>query len=982
MAGTTVHSAHSPSFRYPQPRRRAEVCALFVALLALACGHARALTYNDSTLKMVWVDPAKHADVAWTSGKQCTAYANAPVDDDISAQLDIGFKFTYGSTTYTQVQVMSNGRLQFANNYCGHGTQTTGPPPTYSFPYKNVNLNNTMRIYGADLDPSPKGSGTSCTAPGCSVRYTATPLGTAPNRQFVVTWTNVPEWGQSKSFFNLQIILNEDGSFIYQFGDFANPSKGKAQSGWQLTTSDFDVSSEGTRSSGTAIKYTPETVAAAGLTVTTAAASASTCTPTTVTLTAIDGAGKVVPSYAGTVLLSTSTAHGTWSVLSATGTLVMGSADSGNATYTFNGSGSGRDNGTVTLRLTNTHADTLTVSGADSSASSIRGTSGSVTFQTNAMVVTPTDTLGTTLVAGRDHAFRAEFWQQDPSSGACSLASGYTGAKALDAWITRDGADPGGAAPRIGAVSLPNAAVGGKGSDNLSLTFAAGRATFSLATSDVGKYALNLRDDSRDFAAGIDVAGASASLTARPFGLSVESVTAGATTNPAATTASGALFTSAGSNFSATVRGVLWQSADDPSNTGSPTSGANLADNTVAASYAWPTTLAVAAPFTPATGVLGTLNNGAILQSAFSGGRRTVTTLQYTEVGSVSLAASAATYLNTAGVSLSSPAVVVGRFRPASFAVAYNTPAFNAGCAGGGFTYVGAPFTYRTAPVITVTAQNALGGTTRNYTGSFWRLTNASLTGKTYTAQSGTLNTAALPATDPVIVDAGNGVGTLTFSAGPTGIAFTRGTPSAPFNAEIALAINVIDADGVAFASNPARFGAATAGNGIAFNDGSALTANDKQMLWGRLRLVSGFGSELLPVALQARAETLTAAGAYVTNAADKCTALPSAAMTLANNVETKAAGATSIRITAAASSTATIAGATLANGASTVTFSAPGAGNTGFAGFNYDLASAAATWLRFDWAGTGSHDQNPAARADFGIFGGPRTVIYTREPW
>lgn len=977
-----MHAAPFARARSSRPAWRAAGpwLALLLALLGVAECHA--LTYDDSTIKMVWVDPSKHSDVAWTGGKQCAAYANAPVDDDISAQLDIGFKFVFGSTTYTQVQVMSNGRLQFANKYCGHGTQVTGPPPTYSFPYKDANLNNTMRIYGADLDPSAKGSITTCAAPSCSVRYTATPLGTAPNRQFVVTWTNVPEWGQKKSYFNLQVILNEDGSFIYQFGDFSNPSGGKAQSGWQLTMSDFDVSSTGPRSDGTAIKYTPTAVAATGLSVTAAAASASTCTPTTVTLAAIDGAGKVVPSYAGTVLLSTSTAHGTWSVLSATGTLVMGTADSGNATYTFNGSGAGRDNGTVTLRLNNAHADTLTVSGADSAASSISGTSGSVTFQTNALVVSATDGLGTTAVAGRDHAFKAEFWQQDPASGACSLASGYAGTKTLDAWLTRDSADPGGAAPRIGGVALPNAAAGGKGSDNLSLVFTAGRAAFTLTTSDVGKYSLNLRDDSRAFAGGIDVSGASARLTVRPFALSVESVSAGTTTNPAAAAASGALFTSAGSNFSATVRAVLWQSADDPTGSGSPTSGANLADNAVTASYAWPTTLAVAAPFTPASGVLGTLNNGAILQSAFSAGRRTVSNLQYTEVGSASLAASAATYLNTAGVSLGSPAVVVGRFRPASFAVAYNTPAFNAGCNGGGFTYVGAPFTYRTAPVITVTAQNALGGTTRNYTGSFWKLTNASLTGKAYTAQSGTLNTVALPATDPVIVDAGNGVGTLTFSTGPTGIAFDRGTPGAPFNAEIALAINVLDSDGVAFASNPARFGAASAGNGIAFNDGSALTANDKQMVWGRLRLVSGFGSELLPVALQVRAETLTAAGAYVTNTADNCTALPSAAMTLANNVETKSAGATSIRVTPAASSTATIAGAALVNGASTVTFSAPGAGNTGFAGFNYDLASAAASWLRFDWAGTGSHDQDPAARADFGIFGGPRTVIYTREPW
>ncbi|MBX9607111.1 MAG: hypothetical protein K2Y51_12885 [Gammaproteobacteria bacterium] len=969
-----------PSKHRPLSAFRVAVRAwVALCLLCGLTGMVSAGTYDQSTVAFNWIDPGTHTTVTWTSGKSCTAYANAPADDDITAPLPIGFNFRYGTTTYTTVQVMLNGRLQFNNNYCGHGTQTVGPPPTYPFGYPNANMNNTMRIYGADLDMS---SGPSCPPASCFVRYTATPIGTAPNRQFVVTWRNVREWNFSSSSFDMQIILNEDGSFVFQYLSIKNSSGGKAQVGWQLTTTDFEVTRNGPPSDKTAFRYSVPTSAPSGLAVTASSAVASTCSPTTVTLTALDAAGKTVPSYAGTVLLTTSTGRGDWAISSATGTLVMGTANSGSATYTFNGSGSGRDNGTATLRLSNVHADVLTVTGADAAVKGLSATSSAITFLTNAFVVTPTDVLGTTAVAGRGHAFRAEFWRQDPSSGACGIATGYTGARPLDAWVTRDASDPGGAAPTVGGSALPNAPSGGMGSNNLSLTFTAGTATFTLATSDVGKYALNLRDDSRSFASGADVAGASGTLTVRPFALSVESVSAGTTTNPAASTASGALFTSAGSNFSATVRAVLWQAADDPSNSGTPTGGANLLDNTVAASYAWPTTVAAAAPFTPATGVLGTLNNGAILQSAFSGGRRTVSNLQYTEVGSVSLAASAATYLNTAGVSLSSPAVVVGRFRPAAFAVAYNTPAFNTGCAGGGFTYVGAPFTYRTAPVITVTAQNALGGTTRNYTGSFWKLTNASLTGKAYSALSGTLNTAALPATDPVIVDAGNGVGTLTFSTGPTGIAFDRGAPSAPFNAEIALAINVIDGDGVAFASNPARFGAATAGNGIAFNDGSALTANDKQMLWGRLRLVSGFGSELLPVALQVRAETLTAAGAYVTNTADNCTALPGAAMTLANNLETKAAGVNSIRITAAASSSATIAGATVANGASTVTFSAPGAGNTGFAGFNYDLASAAATWLRFDWAGTGSNDQNPSARADFGIFGGPRTVIYVREPW
>jgi len=148
------------------------------------------------------------------------------VDDDITPQLPLGFTFKFGGTSYTSVRIMSNGRLQFNNRFCGYGTQSEGPPPTYIYPYPDSNLVRTMRIYGADLDPSAGGT----------VRYAT--LGTAPNRFFVATWSNVQEWNQSAS---LQVILYENGDFVYQFGPSNNTSGGKAQIGWELTTTDYDL---------------------------------------------------------------------------------------------------------------------------------------------------------------------------------------------------------------------------------------------------------------------------------------------------------------------------------------------------------------------------------------------------------------------------------------------------------------------------------------------------------------------------------------------------------------------------------------------------------------------------------------------------------------------------------------------------------------------------------------------------------------------
>ena len=171
-------------------------------------GSAEAQTYSNTPTAYSWIDPSTHTPAAWSSPTLCTGGGDTIGDESITAQLGIGFTFRFGTLNYTGLYIMTNGRLQFGNTYCFPGTQVIGPPRTYTLPYPDPNLGNTMKIYGADIDVSPNGSGggpgaTTCPAGTCSVRYTATALGTAPNRQFVVTWTNTPDWGFTGSFFNL-----------------------------------------------------------------------------------------------------------------------------------------------------------------------------------------------------------------------------------------------------------------------------------------------------------------------------------------------------------------------------------------------------------------------------------------------------------------------------------------------------------------------------------------------------------------------------------------------------------------------------------------------------------------------------------------------------------------------------------------------------------------------------------------------------------
>jgi hypothetical protein len=54
----------------------------------------------------------------------------------------------------------------------------------------------------------------------------------------------------------------------------------------------------------------------------------------------------------------------------------------------------------------------------------------------------------------------------------------------------------------------------------------------------------------------------------------------------------------------------------------------------------------------------------------------------------------------------------------------------------------------------------------------------------------------------------------------------------------------------------------------------------------------------------------------------------------------------------------------------------APGAGNEG----GVSVTATVPDWLKFDWEAGTAGDENPTGQATFGLFGGERRVIYTRE--
>ena len=263
-----------------------------VLLLNGWCGQALAATavsYVNASIPFAWIDPTSHAKLGPTYGglySPTYKFTNGPgpannntfgcgttppiIDDTMSDQIPFGFIFPFGTSTFNSARINTNGRLQLTrsttltptlptaldNTTCGYGSYVQ------QLPFPDAGLTNTLRIYGNDLDHTSKtevpGYATLCTDRTiCYISYAS--IGTAPNRKFVVTWSNVPEWTNTNTTggnYNLQLIVQENGDFIYQYGtDAAGPQAALPQVGWQISTTDYEVVAVGFPANNTAVRF-------------------------------------------------------------------------------------------------------------------------------------------------------------------------------------------------------------------------------------------------------------------------------------------------------------------------------------------------------------------------------------------------------------------------------------------------------------------------------------------------------------------------------------------------------------------------------------------------------------------------------------------------------------------------------------------------------------------------------------------------------
>lgn len=699
--------------------------------------------------------------------------------------------------------------------------------------------------------------------------------------------------------------------------------------------------------------------------VVSAPANGDPCSPIPVTITALDGNGNVLTGYTGTPTIVTSTDNSTGNTAWGPGS----PAPNGVLTTPLNGDPAAAayqyataDQGVVNL--------TFNDGGADSGASiqilvtdyttGASGVSGVITYPAgdyfsiipylNSLTSDPVNTV----VAGKPYDFQATLMNRNCSGPVTNYGGKKGNPRTLQASITPDPANPGGNTPAYppaivdmsgkypSSGPLPTAPAttpvtlyfGGKSSGNPPPP---GSAYFTLNTTDVGKYSINLADNRYGPCTRQTCTGSSPVLTVRPFALVVTNITnAGGTANPGNNTPTGAVFTGAGQNFSATVTGVLWQSADDSNNDGVPDDYTRLAATPVTPSYAWTTLLApcpnttrmgASGPycaFTPAppAGTLGTLANGSVAQSAFSGGSGTATTLQYSDVGSFMLSAAAGNFLNSPGVDAVGYSGVIGRFIPDHFDVT----GFLDGCnvnPGVDFTYSGQPFA-----LVQVTARNAQGNTTVNYS-------SAAGYSKTVT-----------------IVDTSGAAGS-----------FIAGTiPASAFTAPGVGSSSTITYQFTAKETAPATLQLAATDTDVGIPPPASSGRQSAPVESGRVHLLGAVGSELLDLPLPLYLESFQGAdNGWQVNANDTCTTLATSDFSLSYLPGGLPGGTTSVK------------GVSLTNGQGSVTLAAPGAGNTG----DVDVAgSGIPAWLQFDWQTSGTL-ADPAARASFGVYQGDSHQIY-----
>jgi len=681
-----------------------------------------------------------------------------------------------------------------------------------------------------------------------------------------------------------------------------------------------------------------------------------------------DAANNPSPGYGQEITLNTGSGRGDWSVQTGGGTLNNGTPNDGIATYVW----SGVDTSATFALSYGEGAAAINIDVFQSSDATIRddNTEGLLTWTASGFTVTSSPlsnpppgvipAFASPQVAAANFPIYLTAYGTTPTDSTCGVIETYTGAKNLKFWSTYVNPNTG---TRNVTINGPGIATSEAAAVAQAITFTNGQASVTANYADAGLINIQMKDDTTgNPGLPTGIRGGTGNTVVRPASFVVSNIqrTSDSFANPSAAAANGTVFIRAGQPFTATVTAV------DANGAATPNFGRESTPESV--SFASNLILPLGGNNPTVSGPTGF--------AAFTNGVATGTDFSWPEVGIITLTPQIrdGDYLGAGNVTGTTTGNV-GRFIPNDFGFAWNVSVWETACAAGAFTYVGQPFVYATAPVLTLTARAVGGGTTLNYTGAFFKLTNGSLTSRTYAAGAVTLDTSGLPstATDPAILDLTGGVATLTFNAGG-GLAVDRSSPVPPFDIALTLSINVADTDGVA-ASNPVTHAPP---GGMAFSAGS-------QQRYGRIAFRNAVGSELLNLPLPMRAEYfISPTAGFGVNGADTCTTGVSLALSgYGGNlsagetciIDNGSPGLSGAGCAAPGPIGQRYAMPPLAGDFVTI-LQAPGSGNDG----TVTVTTVVPAWLRFDWNTAVPGQENPSGIATFGVYQGDAKRIFQTE--
>lgn len=710
---------------------------------------------------------------------------------------------------------------------------------------------------------------------------------------------------------------------------------------------------------------------------------AVTCQAEPVTIIAHMVDHSIDASYTGTLTLSTSTNRGDWTLVSGNGAVINGAANDGAATYNMVSG----DNGQAILGLKNTTVETVSIGVTDGTISETTGTATAAEDPSLAFAETgfifltngAASSIGTQIagkpsnVAPGAQTLELQAVRTSDQTGACEAA--LAGNVAVE--LAFECEDPGSCS--ASQVAINGTGIAGNNAGPIvaytPVTLDFGDATDSTATfvlnyPDAGQIQLHARynmplDDGSNTPSGNYMIGASNSFVVRPFGIHVN-----VPGNPGATGPAGGAFIGAGNNFTIDATAVIWEAADDANSDGipdghesadtDPSNNADLSNNAAALNFgqeAAVETVALGALLDqPAGGISPALAGGTTVNS-FTNGTGSTTTARYDEVGIIEITASISDYLGTGSVIGKSS--YIGRFIPDHFTLSSGavTHRVNESCApASAFTYMDETFQLDFG----LAAENSSNATTQNYTGAFAKLNLNAI---------GNLNLGAVDTAGPADLTARLTLGssTGTWSNGvannvtATASLSRTAAPDGPYPS-LELGAAPVETDG-AFTITLGSFDLDV--DLVGGNDHAQVATVETR--YGRMFLENTFGSELLPLTLPLYAEYYDGAQ-FIRNTGDSCTGYAFTGLTFANRQGLSA-------------------GQPVASGANPGVLIQGGYDPASriLLNSNGEVGSVDATlnvpaYLHYDWDNDGSYDDDPTAKATFGIFDGTQRQIYIRE--